>query len=382
MPIDSCPDSGRTLHGGGTTGGIPRKTMTAQPPLNELQPRRVCVIKPSALGDVVQALPVLTALRARWPNAHVAWVIKHSLSGLLENHPDLNQVITYDAVRRGPMRLATAWRLWRELRRGQFDLAIDLQGLARSGLITLATSAARRLGFANARERATLAYTDPIPVPDVEMNAVARYWIVAQALGVAGSVARPRLGITQRHRERAAELLGELPRPILAVHPGTLWDTKRLPVDHFVELARRAAAEFGASLVLIGGPADVERCETIAEQLDSPLHNLAGQTTILELAAISQQCDVFLSGDTGPMHLAAAVGTPVVAAFTCTSPLRAGPFGAGHRVAATRLKCAGSYLRVCPVMKCMKELSPDRIWPALAATLASVLDTHSSRNVA
>jgi ADP-heptose:LPS heptosyltransferase len=122
--------------------------------------------------------------------------------------------------------------------------------------------------------------------------------------------------------------------------------------------------------VLVGGPGEGPLCRQIAEQLGGRVVDLSERTTLLELAAVIAAADVFLSGDTGPMHLAAAVGTPVVSLFTCTSPLRAGPRGNESRIVATQVPCAASYLKRCSLLSCMQELTPDRVWPVLRAALA------------
>lgn len=339
------------------------------PPLNELQPGRVCLIKPSALGDVVQTLPILTMLRSRWPQAHLAWVVNRSLASLLAGHPNLDEVIGFDRARGGWRQVPAFATLCRQLRGGEFDLTIDLQGLLRSGLMGLATGSRRRVGFASAREGASWTYTDRIKASSRELPALERYQLVAAALGCEDAPPPARLGITDEHRRWAFEQLAALPRPWLVVHPGAQWQTKRWPPQHFAELARRASDTLGAGIVLAGGRGDIELCQQIAKRLESPVVNLADRTNLLQLAALCQAADVFLSGDTGPMHLAAAVGTRVVSVFTCTSPLRAGPRGQQSRVVATHVPCAASYLRRCGSLICMSELTPDRVWPVLRAAL-------------
>jgi ADP-heptose:LPS heptosyltransferase len=132
-------------------------------------------------------------------------------------------------------------------------------------------------------------------------------------------------------------------------------------------------------VLLVGGPGERALADQIAARLSGPVVNLAEQTRLLELAALLEAADIVCSGDTGPMHLAAALGTPVVAVFTCTSPVRAGPYGTGHRVVATRVACAASYLKRCGSMMCMHELVPDRVWPALDAALRELVRTRPSQ---
>lgn len=345
-----------------------------QPPLAEIEPRRICIIKPSALGDVVQALPALVLLRRRFPAAHIAWVVKQHFVDLLRGHADLDEVIPLASPRGRIAQAHSFVSLLRRLRGGKFDLVIDLQGLFRSGLMCWASRAPRRLGIKSAREGATLAYTDLVDVPWKRQSAVANNCQVVAALGCLGEPPVASLPMRQEDRDWAQRELAKLPRPIMAIHPGAQWETKRWPPAHFAELARRAHGELGAGVVLVGGPGDGKFCQQIEKVLRSQsvrLVNVAEQTTLMQLAAMAEVCDVFLSGDSGPMHVAAAVGTLVVAVFTCTSPLRAGPRGGGHCVVQTDVSCRESYLKTCRSLACMGELTPDRVWPGLRTMLRS-----------
>ena len=132
--------------------------------LARLEPRRVCIIKPSSLGDVVHALPILAALRGRWPSSHIAWVVNRPFQDVLRDHRDLDELIVFDRAGRGidPLGIGAAASLFQRLRRGRFDLTIDLQGLFRSALMTAATGARVRVGMADAREGARWFYTDRV----------------------------------------------------------------------------------------------------------------------------------------------------------------------------------------------------------------------------
>ena len=336
----------------------------ARPPLREIEPRRVLLIKPSALGDIVQALPVLAGLRRRWPGAHLAWVANAGFAPLLEGCPGLDEVVPFP--RRGGLGRLLA--LASRLRRGRFDLAIDLQGLFRSAAMGWLTGAPRRAGFASARELAPWLYTDRLPTQVKAMPAVLANWSMAQALGCDGPPPPARLGISAAHRAEAARLLAGQPRPLLAIHPGASWTTKRWPAEHFAALARRARKRFGVGVAVVGGPGEEPLARAVAQAVGDAA-DLSGKTGLLVLAAVLESAQLMLANDSGPMHLAAALGTPVVSPFTCTSPLRAGPFGPGHAAVAARVACAASYRRRCASMVCMRELTPDRLWPALASRL-------------
>ncbi len=335
--------------------------------LEELRPQRVLVIKPSALGDVVQALPVLGMLRRRFADAHLAWVVKSHLAQLLLGHPQLDQVILWQR-RPGPWRGFR--RLMGQVRQGEFDLVIDLQGLFRTGVLCWLSGARYRVGFANAREGARFSYTHRVPIPTRDLPALVKYVQVARALGCRGEVPAAVIPLRGEDVAWARAQLARLPRPVVAVHPGAQWPTKRWPAGKFAQALRRVQARTGAGVVLLGGPGEKAICTQVAEALEENVLDLGGKTSLLQLAAVLQQAQVLLSGDTGPMHLAAAMGTPVVAVFTCTSPLRAGPHGTGHRVLAAQVPCASSYRKRCGRMVCMDAISVPQVAESLLERLS------------
>ncbi|RUL89534.1 glycosyltransferase family 9 protein [Tautonia sociabilis] len=340
--------------------------------LRNLEPRRVCLIKPSALGDVVHALPVLSALKGRWPGASFSWVINRGLVGLVEGHPELDEVIPFDraGAARGAAGLARFGRFLAELRQRRFDLAIDLQGLFRSGLMAFATGARVRVGRRDAREGASAFYSHRVGSGSI--HAVDRLLDLASAFGA--DISRPRFGLPIREEDRrwaSLELAG-LPRPLLVLNPGARWVTKRWPPVHFAEVARRAAQAKGAGIVVVGAAEDRPLTSEIVATLDLAgvaALDLSGRTSLTGLAAVAAESDVFLSNDTGPLHLATAAGARVVAVFTCTDPAKTGPYGPGAIVLRTGIWCAGSCIRRCDRMECMRELSPDRVWPAVCRAL-------------
>jgi lipopolysaccharide heptosyltransferase II len=337
------------------------------------EPRRICLIKPSALGDVVQSLPVFAALRRRYPRAHIAWLVNSAYAPLLEPIPQLDEVIEFDrhVMRAGVWRgLRDAATFVRGLSERRFDLAVDLQGLAKSGAFTLATRAHRRVGLASAREGAGIAYTHVVDDRAGSPAAVERYWKVAEFLDADGPKEFA-LALTHRERAEAARSLHGLPRPIVAAQPGAQWETKRWPAANFAASLQRTLAA-GGSAVILGGPGEEPIAAAVADALSIPNRNLAGKTSLRLLAAVLESCDLALTNDSGPMHLAAAVGTPTVAVFTCTAPERAGPFGSGHRIVQTAVDCRASYVKRCAHLSCMKELTAERVIPALAAALAEV----------
>ncbi|OAI39718.1 hypothetical protein AYO40_05535 [Planctomycetaceae bacterium SCGC AG-212-D15] len=218
-------------------------------PLHDYPARRIAIIKPSALGDIVHSLPVLSALRRRYPDAHITWIVNRGYEPLLRGHPELNHTLPFDraAIRQGWGAALRGYRAFlRECRQREFDLVIDLQGLLRSGLMTFASGAARRVGLSTAREGARLFYTDVVPVADFNaIHAVDRYWLVAEALGAGAGPKQFHVHVPEAERAWAKELLRGKPRPIVALAAGSRWVTKRWLPEHFGEVLRRIAGHCG-----------------------------------------------------------------------------------------------------------------------------------------
>jgi lipopolysaccharide heptosyltransferase I len=347
----------------------------------DFEPRRIVLIKPSALGDIVHSLPVLTALRQRFPQTHIAWVVNRIYEPLLRGHPHLDDVIPFDrGFGRGDYfsALLGFTRFLRRLRSERFELALDLQGLLRTGLMTFATGAPVRLGLASAREGAGWFYTHTIDDMVVNsrseltaLHAVDRYWRVAEALGAGDRPKTFHVPVCDDARRWTRSLFQSRPRPWLAVGVGARWRTKRWPPEHFAELTQRALDQFGGTAVFVGAPDEAALAEQAATRIRGNVLNFAGQTTLPQLAALLAEVDVMIANDTGPLHLAVALGRPVVAPYTCTQVARTGPFGQLDRGIETTVWCRGSYLKKCDRLECMTELAPDRLWPHLQNILTS-----------
>ncbi len=351
--------------------------------LATLEPRRILILKPSSLGDVVHALPVLAALRSRWPDAAISWLLNRGLVGLLDGHPWIAEVIPFDrkAIGPGPRGLLAIYRLAGRLRSARFDLVIDLQGLLRSGLLAWSTRSPVRIGLADAREGATRFYTHRIAADPGRPHAVDRLLVIPEALGIATGPARFVLPPFASERAWARDRLAMLPRPRIVFNMGARWPTKRWPPESFAEVARLAVHERGAGLVVVGASEDrptVERFLGRLGPLATDVVDLAGATSLPQLAAVAAESDLFLSNDSGPLHLAAAAGAEVVGIYTCTRPERTGPYGPRASWVATGVPCAGSCVKRCDRMICMPELTAARVWSAVRARLDRPGTSHAA----
>ena len=339
--------------------------------LEALEVQRICVIKPSALGDVVQSLPLLPVLHERFPRASIDWVINQEFADLLSGHPHLNELLLFH--RRGTARQYL--HLLHELRERQYDLVFDLQGLMRSGLMAAATGAPLRVGLETSREGAGFACHLTIPQTGKGMSAFQRYWRIAEELGFGDRPPQTIVATTDSDRAWATSELRGLSGPILAIHPGARWMTKRWPVEKFAVVANKAMRQYGFSVVILGSKNEIP----VANELQTLLQgfvsrktvlNLTGKTTLKQLSSVLSAVNVVLTNDSGPMHLAAGLGTSVLGVFTCTSPAFSGPPGDQHELVATQVSCAASYKKQCPHsgrshLCCMDELSTERVCAAL-----------------
>jgi lipopolysaccharide heptosyltransferase I len=343
---------------------------------------RTLIIKPSSMGDVVQALPVLTALKETHPRAHVSWLVAKPFAGILDGHPRLDETIVFDRQRFGrfsfSLTVATEFvRFMEDLRRRRFTTVIDLQGLFRSGLLTLATGAPARVGFRGARELAPLFYTAEVAPPSQAVHAVDRYMAVARRIGLAEPEATDHLPISPAERSAIRRRLTEAGLapgdPFLAVCAHARWPTKQWPPERFAAVLDRMREARGARAVLVGSPDAAGSARTIADAMARPPIDLTGGTTLKELSAVLGEARVMLTNDSGPMHVAAAVGRPVVAIFGPTNPRRTGPYGPGHRVLAGRAPCSPCYRRQCKydrsnaVLLCLTNITPEAVFDHLAA---------------
>jgi heptosyltransferase-1 len=327
----------------------------------QIPAERIGLVKLGAIGDVVNTLPLANRLRAGYPRARITWVIAPLAHALLAGHPCVDEFLVFDA------RKPASWPGFvRELRARRIELALDLQRLLKSGLITRASGAPTRLGFDRARcKEQSHVFTNlripPNPAPGVTL---AQYLEFADFLGCPPQAPRWDLPFTPFAAARAGER-----RVVLNV--GASWSSKLWPSSSWAELARLLASA-GLSVHLSGGREDRAAAEAIGRAAGVPLRSHAGELSLRETAGLLASAELVISGDTGPLHMAVALGRPVLALFGASDPRRTAPFGQPEAVVQNPVDCSPCRKRVChvPGHPCMSDLSPASVF-ARARSLLS-----------
>jgi heptosyltransferase-1 len=309
---------------------------------------RIALVKLSSLGDVVHALSVAASLRVARPRAWLSWIVERREATVLREHPALDEVIVADTRgwrrARGPRAiraaLADMGALRRRLREARFDVAIDLQALIKSGAVTRATGAPMRVGFAAGwgREPLSALFTNRrVLPPPAAHHVVEQYLALLGPLEIAERRVEFRLPTAPAAEARMEEWLagaGLKPhRRLVILNPGAGREAKRWPVAHFATLARGLTQDADAHVLVTWGPGEEAAARTIVD--GAPAAVLAPPTDLDALLALLRRASVVVAADTGPLHMAAALGTPCVGLYGPTSAARNGPYGEGHRTLAS-----------------------------------------------
>ncbi|MBV9848722.1 MAG: glycosyltransferase family 9 protein [Armatimonadetes bacterium] len=344
--------------------------MKPLPLLAEIE--RLLIVKTSSLGDVIHALPVAQALQAARPGLTLGWVVRRRCADILRSNPAIDRLY----VMENRPKLGELRRLRRTLRAEDYQMALDMQGLLLSGLITGLSGAPVRVGWDRNREANALFLTHPI-VPGRLSQVGVRHEVdllcgFARALGVNTELDEfpPQPYLAAEGRDKAEDWLCGLRRPCLALNIGAARAYKRWPAEHWVELGR-ALAERRCGLVFVGDESDAALAAGIKAQLPPATNvvDVAGRTTLRELAAVLAECDLVISGDTGPMHLAVAVGTPVVALFGATDPRRHGPYGRRNTVLSDAASVTAGRPMEAEGTAAMRAIAPATVLAAAQARL-------------
>lgn len=334
-------------------------------------PKKILIIKPSSLGDIIHSLPFLNSIRKCFPQAEIHWVVAKPFAQLLEAHPMIQKlwVVDKDGWKTSLRHtISEARELFKGLKKEDFDIAIDLQGLLRSGIIAYASGAKMRIGlkgFKEAREGSWVFHTHRVPTGEKLVHAVDRYLKVAEFLGCDVSEKRfplpPAQDFPMNFQGHYAVLV-----------PGARWQSKRWSAENFSRIAILLKKDLGLKSVIIGTKADEETALEIVSASEGSAVSLAGKTSLRQLIDIISNSSVVISTDSGPMHIASALNKPVFAIFGATSPERTGPYGEKSTVLTAELPCSPCLRKKCPTHKtpkCMDAITPEMLYNAIMKRL-------------
>ncbi|MBI3784813.1 MAG: glycosyltransferase family 9 protein [Deltaproteobacteria bacterium] len=330
--------------------------------------RRILIVLLGAIGDVTRALPLLQRLRRGYPDARISWAVEPASAGLLHNHPSLDQVLVFDR-RRGARAFLPFLRSIRAIKP---DLTLDLQRHLKSGVISRASGAPLRLGFdrRNGREGNWLFNTDTIAPQDHFTSKLQQFMRFGDWLGLPDGEVSFELVLSDEEQQHVEGLLHDVPRPFVAAFVGSSCEARLWFPERTAAVADELARQ-GVHTVLVGGPADVAYANDTANAAHVALTNLAGRTELRDLVGVFQRSAAAFGPDSGPMHIAAAVGKPVVSLWGATSALRSAPWGSEAGVIEGSAECMPCYRKVCPIGRiCMQHIDVATVVERLRRTLS------------
>lgn len=328
-------------------------------------PERILIVRMSAMGDVIQTTPLPRALKAALPDANVTWVSQTPFASLLEHNPHIDATITVPHRR---FRAVDLLRAWWQIKRSEFTVTIDPQGLLKSAGVTWMSDAPLRIGKEEAREVADFAYNEIIPERWDQTYVSQRYLELCEPLGASRGDYVPEIFLVEEDFLPAYELFSleglNGPRPVIALAPFAAEARKEWPAEYWVQLGDMLAEQFDARIIIPGSAKERERAEALSAAMKRPALVFAGKTNMREAAAFLSKMDLFVGGESGLTHMAFAVGTPQVCIVGPT-PLRNGPKAPRARtVYAPGIDCTPCRDDHCPHSRCLMEVTPEMVLAA------------------
>ena len=331
---------------------------------------RILIIKLSSIGDVVHTLPFVEVLKSNYPKLRIDWCVDEEAYPIIEGNPCIDKIIVSKRkawkekllyLIRWPEIIKEAYLFLDELRKKEYEIVIDLQGLLKSGLIAGICKGKRKIGLDSSRECGWLFVNEIVSV-NYNQHAIDRYLQVANYLGCNLLNWKWRIYISDRDREIVDHLIEQLNKyntPIIAINPCARWKTKMWHIEKFSELAKRLI-DMGIKPLFLGSIKDKIIIDKMIEEIKGAI-NLSGMLTLKQLAYLYSKCVTVVTVDTGPMHIAVLAGCKVVSIFGPTDPKRTGPYGEGHDIIRADVPCSPCFKRDCKDMRCMKEINVDMV---------------------
>jgi heptosyltransferase-2 len=365
-------------------------TLHPSPITHHFSVRRILVRGPNWIGDAVMCEPALRALRARFPQAEITLLVKPAVASLLRDHPAVTRVLTYEERGRHAG-WAGKFVLAGTLRRQRFDAAVLFQNAFEAALLAFLAGIPFRYGYATDGRRLLLTHAVEVPPRAKAEHQTAYYLRMLNPLGEAGADDAPRLYLSEEMRRAAEQRLAEFGvregDMVIGLNPGSTYGgAKRWLPERFAETADRLVRQYRdlrPVVVIVGANGEEALGQSIAARMSVKPVLMAGATTVAELMGIIRRCRLFVTNDTGPMHIAAAFGVPVAAIFGPTDWVRTAPFGAQHAVIRHPVDCAPCLLRECPIdHRCMTGIGVEQVVDAATRLLETMNDERETMNEA
>ncbi|GAB6137353.1 glycosyltransferase N-terminal domain-containing protein [Halanaerobaculum tunisiense] len=346
--------------------------------------RKILLMRLSAIGDVIHALPVAKAVRETYPQAELTWIVEKKAKDLVVDNPNLDEVIVLPKEKWKTDFKEKKWATLKEVKsffnnlqqEFDFDLVLDLHGLFKSGLTAYLSGARRRIGSQAGREGSTLFYNQQIELPDREIHQIDKnLYLAEKGLGATSQEVDFEIAISEQEQARVEQLLAELgveeTAKLIAINPRTSWSSKNWIPSRYAQLADRLSQELDCTVLFTGGPSDKQKIAQIQAKMKSNAYNLAGKTSLKETAYLYQQAQLFVGGDTGPLHLAVAMDLTAIALMGPTNPQTHGPYGDEHIVIQPDIECKNCWERECPkdAHKCMESITVEEVFQAVSCVV-------------
>ena len=360
-----------------------------------MEKHKFLVLRLSAAGDVLRTLPAVKALKENDPSSYVVWVVEEPSKALLESQPEVDEVILFPrrrwsegirSIKRAWKTAEEAWGLIANLRRHKFDAVFDFHGILKSGLLSFFTGSPKRVGFdrRSSREGNFLFSNIKVALPEEKISRYERNLRLLEGIGLKVKEVKARLHIPGRDQQYVEDFFETLPtlagRPLIAIHPGTSEKTiyKRWMPDWYSQLGDRLVRELGAGLIFTWGPGEREGVEEIRKGMKEPSLLAPRTESLTQLGGLFKHCDLYVGGDTGPMHVASLMGIPVVVIYGPTDPVVNEPLGL-HVKVRKEVGCNPCRKRSCKERICLKAVTVEDVFGAVKEALDIGPSSQTSR---
>jgi len=348
--------------------------------------RKILILRLSAVGDVIRTLPAVKALKEYYPSSSITWVVEEPSRALLESQPEIDEIILFPR-KRWADGIKSVQRIWTTitemrafvlgLRRRGFDVVLDFHGILKSGLISFLSGSPKRIGFdrRSAKEGNSIFSNVRVKLSEERMSRFQKNFALLKGMGLEVKNLHPELHIPTRDREYVRlffnKISTSLKRPFIAIHPGTSQKTlyKRWMPIQYARLADRLIRELKATVIFTWGSEELSWVEGIQKEMEEP--SILGPRTesLTQLGEVYGHCDLYIGGDTGPMHIASLMGIPVVVIYGPTDPIVNEPFGE-HKKVRKQVGCNPCRNRSCKELTCLKMITVDDVFKATEEILS------------